>query len=91
MPSIRHLESSPWAVYNGGSQCKGFVSGEVRQLPEDVAEYLLSTFPGCFERVGGKTTESAAVAAPEKHAAAKPPAKRKAATKRKAPAKKGKA
>ena len=89
MPSLRHLESSPWAVYNGG--CRGFAQGEVREVSEDVAEFLLDTFPGCFERVGGKATKSAAVAAPKKTAAMGAPAKRKAATKRKTTAKKGKA
>ena len=82
MPDIRHLESSPWAVYNGGSGCKGFAQGEVREVSEELAGYLLATFPGCFEEVGGKAAKSAAVSKPAKNAAAKAPAKRKAPAKK---------
>ncbi|QDP48286.1 MAG: hypothetical protein Unbinned4944contig1000_10 [Prokaryotic dsDNA virus sp.] len=76
MVKVRHLASSPWPVYNGGSGCKGFAQGEVRECSEDQAEYLLGTFPGCFEKVEEKAI-SAAVQSPPKTTAAKAPRKRK--------------
>ena len=100
MVIVRHLEGSAWTVYNGGSECKGFAQGEEREMTRELADYLISTFPGHFKIVSDKAAKGAAVAAPEKTAAMKAPAKRKAPAKkapakkapakRKAPAKKGK-
>tara|TARA_Y100000361_G_C10910876_1_gene213935 strand:- start:123 stop:404 length:282 start_codon:yes stop_codon:yes gene_type:complete len=85
MPALLHLESSPWAVYNGGLRCKGFKQGEVREVSNDLADYLLSTFPGCFEVQDAQASE---VAKPEVNRAMKAPAKKRAPAKKKAAPKK---
>ena len=87
MPVVRHLEGSAWTIYNGGSECKCFAQGEEREMTRELADYLVTTFPGHFKIVSDKAAKGAAVAAPEKTAAMKAPAKRKAPAK-KAPAKK---
>ena len=92
MALVRHLESSPWPVYNGGSRCKGFEQGEVRECSQELADYLVGTFPGCFSIEGEDAKpppESAAVAAPSKDRSVKAPAKKKTVTIRKTSRKKG--
>ena len=81
MPAVRHLTTSSWPVYNGGSRGKNFAQGEGREVSDDLAEYLINTFPGCFEIVT-KKTKSAAVGKPTKAAVAKAPRKRRAPAKK---------
>tara|TARA_R100001230_G_C5570273_1_gene92201 strand:- start:253 stop:507 length:255 start_codon:yes stop_codon:yes gene_type:complete len=76
MALVRHLESSPWPVYNGGSRCKNFVQGEERECSEELASYLCDTFPGYFELVKPKKAKAAAPKAPAKNRAMKEPVKR---------------
>ena len=91
MPKLLHLEGSDLApAYSGGERCRDFKVGETREVTEELASYLLATFPGCFKRVGSKT-KSAAVSAPEKDGAMKAPAKRKAPAKKRKATLKGKA
>lgn len=92
MPVVHHLEGSAWSVYNGGFKCKNFKQGEKREVTKELADYLVSTFPGCFAIVKAQAIE---VEKPEVNRAMKAPKKRKPAAKKapakKAPAKKGKA
>ena len=79
MPMVHHLDTSPWNVYNGGSECKGFKQGESREVSKELADYLVGTFPGCFEVVKAQAVE---IEKPEVNRAMKAPKKRKPAAKK---------
>ena len=85
MPKVLHRADSVFGSFDGAG-LRGFAAGEVREVNDEAAAYLLKHHPEQFELVKAKTvrTKSAAVDAPPKTSAAKPPAKRK----RKAPVKK---
>jgi hypothetical protein len=93
MPKLLHLESSPLPCYNCDAPVhqRLWNRGEVRDVSDAAAEYLLRKFAGMFVEADAVVAE--AVAAPAVDRAIKAPAKRKkAATKKaatkKAPAKK---
>jgi|TARA_R110002020_G_scaffold150501_5_gene327323 hypothetical protein len=88
MPKLLHSESSPLPCYNCGAPVhqRLWDRGEVRDVSDEAAEYLLRKFAGIFVEADAVVAE--AVAAPAVDRAIKAPAKRKKAPAKKAPAKK---
>jgi hypothetical protein len=84
MPSLRHLSTSPWRFYQGTDPdtARPWPVGEVREVGQDCASYLLAEYPEAFALAD--EVKAIAPAEPEVDRAMKPPAKRKAAKAKKA-------
>lgn len=64
---LRHLQCYRGHVHGG----RPILAGEVVDLPDDEAAYLLTDFPGAFELVEAKpAAKKAVVTKPSKHTAA---------------------
>lgn len=90
MPNLRHLSTSPWSFYQGTDPdtSEPWPVGVVREVGQDVADYLLSEYPEAFALVAEVgAVVAVAPPAPEVDRAVKPPTKRRT-TKRKPKAKK---
>jgi len=87
MPWLLHRADSPMPEYGGGHPVhqEHWKPGEKREVTNEASEYLLTVFEGYFESSSAPGAPvGEAVAKPQVDRAMKPPAKKKAAPKKKA-------